>query len=150
MLELNLPKYTFKIKETRGRLTIFDRCRCKYVSLTPEEWVRQNFVEYLITEKSFPKSLIANEVMVEIANMHKRCDTVVYNNMGKPCVLIEYKAPTVAITQKTFDQIATYNFKFGVDYLIVTNGLTHFFCKIDQTSHSYSFYGEIPPFEALS
>ncbi|MCK9156057.1 MAG: type I restriction enzyme HsdR N-terminal domain-containing protein [Paludibacteraceae bacterium] len=144
MLELNLPKYSFKIKESEGKKCIFDRCRRKFVALTPEEWVRQNMVEFLIKEKEYTPSLIGNEVTVKMNNMQKRCDTVIYDRSGMPILIIEYKAPHIEITQKTFDQIAMYNFKLKVNYLIVSNGINHYCCKIDYENQKYHFLQEIP------
>lgn len=144
MLELNFPKYEFRLKKDGEKSFIFDRCRRKFVTLTPEEWVRQNMVEFLIQEKHYPSSLIANEIAVEINHMKKRCDTVIYNTDRKPFVIVEYKAPEIAITQKVFDQIATYNLKLNVPILIVSNGLSHICCQIDYQQHKYIFFKEIP------
>ena len=144
MLALNLPKYSFKIKEAEGKKMIFDRCRKKYVTLTPEEWVRQHLVEFLILEKKYPASLIVNEATVEINQMKKRCDTVIYNKKGLPEIIVEYKAPHVCITQDAFDQIAMYNFTLQVNYLIVSNGMNHYCCQIDYNNQCYTFLEEIP------
>ncbi|MCQ2193763.1 MAG: type I restriction enzyme HsdR N-terminal domain-containing protein [Paludibacteraceae bacterium] len=149
MLELNLPKYSFKIKETEGKRTIFDRCRKKFVALTPEEWVRQNMVEFLIREKGFSEALIGNEVLVKVSDMHKRCDTVIYGQEGQPILIVEYKAPHIEITQKTFDQIAMYNFKLKVSFLIVSNGLKHYCCEVDYENNRYNFLREIPTRELI-
>lgn len=123
---------------------IFDRCRKKHVALTSEEWVRQNFVEYLIKEKKYPSGLISNESTVSFNGLRKRCDTVIYNRDGLPEIIVEYKAPNVSITQNTFDQIAMYNFKLKVRYLIVSNGMNHFCCKIDYENMRYEFLREVP------
>jgi len=144
MLELNLPKYPFKIKESEGKKMIFDRCRKKYVTLTPEEWVRQHLVEFLVSEKNYPASLIVNEAAVEVNRTKKRCDTVVYNKSGLPEIIVEYKAPHIDITQETFDQIAIYNFALQVNYLIVSNGIDHYCCRIDYNNKRYTFLEEIP------
>ncbi|MCQ2217001.1 MAG: type I restriction enzyme HsdR N-terminal domain-containing protein [Paludibacteraceae bacterium] len=149
MLELNLPKYSFKIKETNGKKVIFDRCRKKFVALTPEEWVRQNMVEFLINEKGFSEALIGNEVLVNVSEMHKRCDTVIYGREGEPILIVEYKAPHIEITQKTFDQIAMYNFKLKVSFLIVSNGLTHYCCEVDYENNRYKFLRDIPTRELI-
>lgn len=150
MFELNLPKYTFKTKSEKEGLTIFDRCRQKYVALTPEEWVRQNMVEYLIQAKAFPAARIANEVTVNINGMKKRSDSVIYDLEMRPRIIVEYKAPTVKITQKVFDQIATYNFELDVDLLIVSNGLQHYCCKMDKENRKYFFLKEIPNYNQLN
>ena len=149
MLQLNFPKYSFKVKTIENKRMIFDSFRGKYVPLTPEELVRQNILQFLVQEKKFPKSWISNEVTVELNQMRKRCDTVVFNKNSQPLLIAEYKAPNVAITQETFDQIATYNFKLNVDYLIVSNGISHYCCKINYADHKYVFYKEIPSFEML-
>ncbi|MBR3520007.1 MAG: type I restriction enzyme HsdR N-terminal domain-containing protein [Paludibacteraceae bacterium] len=150
MLDLNLPKYSFKIKENSDGRCIFDRCRNKFVALTPEEWVRQNMVEYLIQVKKFPPARIGNEVTVLINGMRKRSDTVIYDKEMVPRVIVEYKAPTVKITPTTFDQIANYNFALNVDYLIVSNGLDHYCCWMDKSSKKYSFLREIPDYQSLN
>lgn len=146
MFDLNFPKYTFKIRKSDEGPSIFDRCRQKYVALTPEEWVRQNMVEYLIDIKKYPAARIANEVTVAINGMKKRSDTVIYDKLMKPRIIVEYKAPSVKITQKVFDQIATYNFKLDVDLLIVSNGLDHYCCRMDKNNRKYFFLKEIPEY----
>ena len=115
MYELNLPKYGIKIANENGHLTIFDVLRRKYVALTPEEWVRQHFVHYLIGHKGYPQTLMANEIQLAIGNKKLRCDSVLYDRSLKPRMIIEYKAPTVNITQKVFDQITVYNMLLHVD-----------------------------------
>lgn len=149
MFDLNLPKYTFKTKRENDSISIFDRCRQKYVALTPEEWVRQNMVEYIIQAKKFPPARIANEVTVVINGMNKRSDSVIYDKEMRPRIILEYKAPSVKITQKVFDQIATYNFELDVDLLIVSNGLEHYCCKMDKEKKKYYFLKEIPDYQQL-
>lgn len=146
---LNLPKYQFRTKQEEGKLFILDEQRKKYVKLTPEEWVRQHMVKYLINERSYPSQLIVNEGMVEVNGMGKRFDSVIFDRQGKPKLVAEYKATSVKITQKTFDQIASYNFKLHVDYLLVSNGLQHYCCKIDWTNNSYQFLQGVPTFAEL-
>lgn len=146
---LNLPTFAAKVKEKDGKHTIFDSVRHKYVALTPEEWVRQHFVHYLMAEKGFPKDLLANEVAVKLNGTSKRCDTIAYNRFLEPLVIVEYKAPTIDITRAVFDQIARYNMVLRVRYLIVSNGLRHFCCQIDYTTQTYSFLEEIPAYESL-
>ena len=150
MTKLNLPEYQFKIQTVENRSQIFDAIRKKYVALTPEEWVRQNFVQYLIHEKQFPKSLIAIEMEIKYNQMKKRGDVVVYDKSGSPIVMIECKAPAVKITQDTFDQIARYNLVLNVKYLIVTNGLDHYCCQMDHQKQSYNFLEEIPKYQQMS
>lgn len=150
MLSLNLPTFTAKVAEKDGKHIIFDIVRCKYVALTPEEWVRQHFVNYLIKEKKFPKELLANEVPIKLNGTSKRCDTVAYNRFLAPLMIVEYKAPTIEITRAAFDQIARYNIVLRVRYLIVSNGMSHFCCKIDYEAQSYSFLEGIPEYTSLA
>ena len=144
MLELNLPQFDKKITKKDNKAFILDVIRRQYVALTPEEWVRQHFIHFLIGHKNYPQSLMANEVQLKLNAMSRRCDTVVYDRTLRPRVIIEYKAPTVNITQKVFDQICRYNIVLQVDYLIVSNGITHYCCKVDYNTRSYSFLKEIP------
>ncbi|MDP3353452.1 MAG: type I restriction enzyme HsdR N-terminal domain-containing protein [Flavobacteriaceae bacterium] len=144
MQELNLPNYQFRIKSNENKLFIFDFIRKKEVVLTPEEWVRQHFLMYLVTEKKYPASLIAVEKKLILNTMTKRTDIVVYNSNAKPEIIVECKAPHVNITEEVFDQIARYNLKLDAQYLIVTNGLQHFFCQIDTKNETYLFLEDIP------
>lgn len=146
MSGLNLPPFDKKITKKDGRPFIFDVVRRQYVALTPEEWVRQHFVHYLIAQKGYPRPLMANEVQLKLNGMSRRCDTVVYDRSLRPRIIIEYKAPTVNITQKVFDQICRYNMVLQVDYLIVSNGLNHYCCKVDYLNRSYAFLEEIPQY----
>lgn len=146
---LNFPQYDFRIKTENGKEFIFDCCRKKFVSLTPEEWVRQNMVQFLIQQKHYPASRIANEIAVEINLMKKRCDTIIYDKNLRPFAIVEYKAPTVKITQNVFDQIATYNLRLNVPLLIVSNGISHYCCKIDYVQRKYVFYKDIPDYSAF-
>ena len=149
MLELNLPPFEKKITQKDGNPFILDVIRRQYVALTPEEWVRQHFVHYLISHKGFPQSLMANEVQLKLHGMSRRGDTVVYDRSLRPRVIVEYKAPTVNITQQVFDQICRYNMVLHVDYLIVSNGLAHYCCKIDYAANRYTFLKEIPPYTQI-
>ena len=149
MLTLNLPGFAPKVTEKDGKRTIFDPVRRKYVALTPEEWVRQHFVNYLISFKNYPKELLANEVLVKLNGTSKRCDTVAYNRFLAPLVIVEYKAPTVSITNAVFDQIARYNMVLHVEYLIVSNGLNHYCCNIDYNNQTYVFLNGIPGYDEL-
>ena len=144
MYELNLPKNGIKIANENGHLTIFDVLRRKYVALTPEEWVRQHFVHYLIGHKGYPQTLMANEIQLAIGNKKLRCDSVLYDRSLKPRMIIEYKAPTVNITQKVFDQITVYNMLLHVDYLVVSNGIKHYCCQMDYDNQKYLFLEDIP------
>lgn len=149
MLPLNLPPCSFKISNNAGKYCIFDILRKKYVALTPEEWVRQHFVHYLINSKGFPQGLLANEVQIALNATKKRCDTVLYRRDLSARLIVEYKAPTVEITQAVFDQITRYNMVLKVDYLIVTNGLRHYCCQIDYANQTYCFLPEIPAYGDL-
>ena len=149
MNSLNLPPYPIKITERGEKRLIFDFLRRKYVALTPEEWVRQHFVHYLIEHKGYPKGLMGNEVELRVGDKRLRCDTILYNKEAKPRMIIEYKAPTIQLQQKTFDQISVYNLLLKVDYLVVSNGLQHYCCKMDYEHQRYSFLKEIPDYENL-
>ncbi len=144
MQALNLPIYKFKIKSNENKYVIFDIIRKKYVSLTPEEWVRQHFIHFLIEEKNYPKSLISIEKKLIINGLTKRTDILVFNNHGLPNIIIECKAPSIKINQNTFDQIAQYNLNLDAKYLIVTNGLEHFYCSMDKINEHYTFLKDIP------
>lgn len=144
MQELNLPPFDYKIIEKDSKPFIFDVIRRQYVALTPEEWVRQHFVHFLISHKGYPQALMANEVQLKLNGMSRRCDTVIYDRTLRPRVIVEYKAPTVNITQQVFDQICRYNMVLQVEYLIVSNGLAHYCCKMDYTTRSYTFLREVP------
>ena len=146
MERLNLPTYSFNIKFKEQRKYIFDLIRKKYVLLTPEEWVRQNFLKYLVEEKKYPASLIAVEKEFKLNKLSKRSDVVVYNRLGQSFLIVECKATTVKIDQKVFDQIARYNMKLNVEYLVVTNGLEHYCCKIDLENQNYYFLEDFPEF----
>jgi type I site-specific restriction endonuclease len=143
---LNLPQYSFRIKEKLEKKLIFDNFRRRWVALTPEEWVRQNFVQYLTEEKHFPPSLVAIERSLRINQRDFRTDIVLFSKTGNPLVVVECKAPEVKISQQVFDQIARYNLDLRVSYLIVTNGLSHYCCRFDQQQLSYTFLAEIPDY----
>lgn len=149
MYRLNLPQYAIKIGGTPEKTTILDILRRKYVALTPEEWVRQHFIHYLIEHKGYPKAYLANEIELKVSGKRLRCDSVLYNKELLPQMIIEYKAPTIQLTQKVFDQISVYNMILHVDYLIVSNGLQHYCCKMDYEHQKYLFLKEIPDFRNL-
>ncbi len=149
MLSLNLPAFDAKIATKNGKSTIFDILRHRYVALTPEEWVRQHFVHFLITYKGYPKSLMANEVQVQLNNTKKRCDTILYRRDLSARMIVEYKAPHVGISQSVFDQITRYNMVLKVDYLIVSNGLQHYCCRLDYEHGNYTFLKDIPDYSML-
>jgi hypothetical protein len=148
-MEINLPPYEIKLREQNGRRQIFDFLRRRYVALTPEEWVRQHFVHFLIEQKGYPKGLLANEVEQKIGDKKLRCDTLLYTKDLQPNMIIEYKAPEIAITQRVFNQITVYNFLLHVDYLIVSNGRQHYCCRMDYEKNSWEFLNEIPNYSSL-
>lgn len=149
-MQLQLPSFEYKIKQDVDGVTrIFDRLRRKYVALTPEEWVRQHFVNFLITDRAYPSGLMANEVSLKLNRTSRRCDTLVYSRSGQPLAIVEYKAPTVALTQAVFDQIARYNSVIGARYLIVSNGINHYCCRFDDSNQNYNFLPDIPGYDNL-
>lgn len=147
MQALNLPTYSFKIKSEGKRLVIFDEFRKKNVVLTPEEWVRQNFVRFLVEERGVPAGRVVIEKSLTINKLSKRCDILLYNE-NQPLLIVECKSPKVKIDQSVFDQIAIYNMQFHVNYLVVTNGLDHFCCEIDKNG-KLNFLNDIPHYNSI-
>lgn len=147
MQKLNLPTYHFKLKSSENKTLIFDNLRKKYVVLTSEEWVRQHFVHFLVDKKKYPATLIAIEKQLTIINRKKRTDILVFDKKGNHNIIVECKAPSIKITQATFDQIARYNLKLKANFLIVTNGLEHFYCKMDFENETYIFLKDIPDYK---
>ena len=148
-MNLNLPSFDMRVKEQDGHPAVLDVLRRKYVALTPEEWVRQHFVHFLIGHKGYPKGLLANEVELRVGEKRLRCDTLLYNRELRPQMIVEYKAPGVEITQRVFDQITTYNMLLHVDYLVVSNGLRHYCCRMDYEARRYDFLSDIPDYGHL-
>lgn len=148
-MKLNLPHYDYKLRRDSDGVKIFDRLRMKYVAVTPEEWVRQHFIEYLITAKGYPASLMANEVGITLNGARRRCDSIVVDHSGKVIMIIEYKSPEVTVSQSTFDQIVRYNMVLRARYLIVSNGLTHYCCVIDYDNGTYRFIPDIPAYDTI-
>ncbi|MCL1934185.1 MAG: type I restriction enzyme HsdR N-terminal domain-containing protein [Candidatus Azobacteroides sp.] len=149
MEHLNLPVAELRIKKQNGKDYVFDHLRKQFVRLTPEEFVRQQFISFLIEYKGYPSGRMANEVEITLGNVKKRCDTVLYDDFLHPMMIIEYKSPSTVINQKTFDQITFYNFALHVSWLIVSNGIQHFCCRIDQEKKEYVFVNEIPEYKKL-
>ena len=149
MFRLNLPTYEIKIAQRGNKQLIFDFLRRKYVALTPEEWVRQHFVHYLVEHKGYPAGLMGNEIELSVGEKRLRCDTVLYNKVAAPQMIIEYKAPHVEITQQVFDQITVYNILLHVDYLIVSNGMQHICCRLDHEHQQYTYLEDIPMYQDL-
>ena len=149
-MELNLPPFDLRLRDNGGRRQVFDVLRRRYVALTPEEWVRQHFVHFLIVYKGYPKGLLANEVELRVGEKRLRCDTLLYNRVMQPQMIVEYKAPDVAITQRVFDQITVYNLLLHVDYLVVSNGRQHYCCRMDYEQQSYTFLHDIPEWSMVN
>jgi len=146
---LNLPPYPFKITDQDGQLSLFDEIRKRNIIITPEEWVRQHFVQYLIRQKNYPKSLIKLESGHKLYGKQKRSDILAFNSAGDKVLLVECKAPSVAIDQKVFDQVARYNMVHKIALLAVTNGLQHYYCRIDFEGKNYQFIEELPGYTKI-
>jgi hypothetical protein len=148
MQQLNFPSFSFRFKNSENKVSIFDAIRKKFIIFTPEEWVRQHVVQFLMIEKNYPKSLLNVEKVLQVNGLRKRYDIVVYNSDGTIHILIECKAPEVPISQSTFDQIAQYNMTLQSNYLMVTNGLNHYFCQMDNENEKYQFLNELPNYQS--
>jgi hypothetical protein len=146
MQKLQFPTYSFRFKNSENKVAIFDEIRKKFIILTPEEWVRQHVVRFLLQDKNYPKSYVNVEKLIKVNDLSKRYDIIVYQPNGEIYLLIECKAPEVTITQQTFDQIARYNLVLKAKYLMVTNGLNHYFCQMDFENEKYVFLKELPHF----
>ena len=149
MTTLTLSAYDVRLRGTREKPEIFDFLRRRFVALTPEEWVRQHFTHFLVEHKGYPQALLGNEIELKTGGKRLRCDSILYNKDMSPRMILEYKAPSVALTQKVFNQISTYNFLLHVDYLIVSNGLQHYCCRMDYERGGYDFLPEIPDYEVI-
>ena len=150
MKQLQFPSYSFRFKNSENKVAIFDEIRKKFIIITPEEWVRQHVVQFLLQDKKYPKSHINVEKLLKINDLNKRYDVVVYNPDGSIFILVECKAPEIKISQHTFDQIARYNMTLNAEYLMVTNGLNHYFCKMDYEIEKYDFLSELPEYQSLN
>ncbi len=146
---LNLPVADLRLGEKDGQPTVFDPLRRRYVRLTPEEWVRQHFVAFLTVHKGYPSGLLANEVTIALNGMTRRCDSVLFGLDRLPLMIIEYKAPTVALTQRVFDQVWRYNMVLRVEWLIVSNGLNHVVCRLDKKKGTYAFLPQVPEYAVV-
>jgi len=146
MQQLNFPQYSFRFKNSENKVSVFDVIRKKFVILQPEEWVRQNCVHYLIKQKKIPKSLINVEKKLEVNGLTKRYDIVVFKSDGSLRLMVECKAPKIRIDQTTFDQIARYNLELKAEYLMVTNGIDHYYCQMDFENRRYVFLKDIPEY----
>ena len=147
MQKLNFPAYKFRLKSSENKVSIFDRIRKKFIILTPEEWVRQHTIWYLIEQKKYPVSLINVEKLVKVNDLNKRYDIIVFKPNGDILLIIECKSHSVNITQEVFDQIARYNLSLNAEYLMITNGLHHYYCQMDYTQQRYMFLKDIPSYK---
>lgn len=149
MYQLNLPHFEIKIANRNDKTYVFDVLRKKYVVLTPEEWVRQHFVHFIMEHKGYPAALLINEVELTIGSKKLRCDSLLYNKSGGPRMIIEYKAPYIPITKKVFDQIYAYNLILKADYLVISNGIQNIVCRVDYDNNKYVFLKDIPDYSNL-
>ena len=149
MFALNLPYANTKIVVRNEKQMVFDFLRNRFVALTPEEWVRQQFTHFLVEHKGYPAMFIGNEITLSVGRLSRRCDSVVFNKSAEPVMIIEYKAPTVKITQKVFEQICSYNITLHAPYLTVSNGLQSYCCRIDKEANTYEFLKDIPAYGEL-
>lgn len=150
MKQLQFPNYSFRFKNSENKVAIFDEIRKKFIINTPEEWVRQHVIQFLLKDKNYPKSHINVEKLLKINDLNKRYDVVVYNPNGSILILIECKAPEIKISQSTFDQIAKYNMTLKAQYLMITNGLNHYFYKMNYTSEKFDFQDDLPEYQTLN
>ena len=146
MIDLSFPNYEFRIKNKHNKKYIFDQIRKKFVLLTSEEWVRQNCIMYLINDQKIPKGLINVEKKIKINSLTKRYDIIVYKSNGSVFLLVECKSPDIIINQKTFNQIAIYNYEVVSDFLMVTNGIQNYYCSIDYSNQCYKFVKDFPKY----
>ncbi|MBR1548369.1 MAG: type I restriction enzyme HsdR N-terminal domain-containing protein [Prevotella sp.] len=149
MNELNLPPFDVQLRGTREKPEIFDFLRRRYVALTPEEWVRQHFTHWLVEQKGYPKGLLGNEIELRIGQKRLRCDSILYDASARPMMIIEYKAPAVSVTQRVFNQVSAYNLLLHVDFLVVSNGIDHYCCRMDYEHKTYRFLEDIPDYSAV-
>ena len=150
METLNLPNFSSVLQYNESKKTIFDNFRKKQLVLTPEEWVRQNFLMYMVHYLGFPEGLLSVEMAIELNALKRRCDIVAHNRLGQAKLIVECKSTSVKLDQKSFTQIATYNLKLKVDYLVITNGLNHYCCMMDYKNNSYTFLDKLPLFKDLN
>ncbi|MHA7058903.1 type I restriction enzyme HsdR N-terminal domain-containing protein [Aquimarina sp. M1] len=147
MQKLNFPAYQFRFKSSENKVSIFDRIRKKFIILTPEEWVRQHTIHYLIEEKKYPESHINVEKLIKVNDLSKRYDIIIFNADGSIYLIVECKSHSVKITQEVFDQIARYNLTLDSEYLMITNGLDHYYCQMDYKKERYTFMKDIPDYK---
>jgi len=145
--KLNFPTYSFRLKNRENKRLIFDDIRKKFVVLQPEEWVRQHCVQYLLKHKNYPQSLINVEKELKVNGLSKRYDIIIFNPDGSIHLIVECKAPKIPINQNAFDQIARYNLTLNASYLMVTNGINHYYCEMDFEAERYQFLKDIPEYQ---
>ncbi len=148
-IPLNLPIFPYKSRLNKDTFQIFDTIRRKFVQLTPEEWVRQHFINYLVEHKSVPAGLIGVEVALKLNGVNHRADIVVYNKQGNPLAIIECKAPEVELSNAIVDQIGRYNIHFQAKYLFLTNGLKHYSIQVDWESKLFKSLTSIPDYNEM-
>lgn len=146
---LNLPKTSLQLTKSEGKVFVWDIFRKKRLQLTPEEWVRQHFLHFLVNEKNVPLGLIASEYNIEVNKLKRRCDGVIFSRSSNPIAIIECKAPEIKLSENTFYQIAQYNFKLQVDWLILTNGLETIVAKTNSKTNKLDYFEEVPDFEEM-
>ncbi len=146
---LNLPEARLPLRESGGRWQVLCLLRQRWVRLTPEEWVRQHFCRYLVSGLGYPRTLLANEQQLSVGEKRLRCDTVLYDRHLRPRMIVEYKAPTVPVTEQVFRQVVAYNIVLHADYLVVSNGLTHYCCQMDYVGGHHRFLTAIPPYATI-
>jgi len=145
--KLNLPLYSFKFKTSNNKQYIFDEIRKKFVYLSPEEWVRQNFLKYLVNNRKYPPSLISIEKKIKVLKTSKRFDIMIHNQHGNPNIMVECKSYKYNINQNAFDQISRYNLNLNVNIIIITNGISHYYINIDYEKNKFIFLDNIPIFK---
>jgi hypothetical protein len=149
-IPLNLPPHPFQLQVEDDQVYIFDELRKRHLLVTPEEWVRQHWIQHLINQKGYPRALIQSEGGLTLNTLKKRTDLVIFNNFGERLLIAEFKAPTIKVSQSVFDQIARYNMIHQVPFLLVSNGLEHYYCKIDFENSTYHFLEELPLYKELN
>lgn len=145
LIELNLPQVNFRIREEGQSKQIFDSVRKRFVALTPEEWVRQHFIHFMINEKKYPASLMGVEMQVKVNELSQRADIVIFQRDGKPWLIVECKAPTINVDQDTFYQAARYNISLQVPFIVITNGIEHYCLQFD--GKNFNYLDDLPPFD---
>lgn len=150
MQRLNLPDHGVKLRQDPDGVRIWDPLRRRWLVCTPEEWVRQHVINHLVNDLGCPAPLIVQEHRITLNGLAKRADVVVHGPAGRPMLLVECKAPGVPVDQRTFEQAARYNRVFRVPWLLVTNGLRHYCCRLDLDTGAVEFLPAVPPYGAMA